>query len=232
MGSRPVVRSVRRRIPRWAPLVVCAAATAGGCAAVTSQATVEQRPGGAYKLTCRTALPQCLEKAEEICKGNRYVVTRAVDHHDYLGAESTIGETVVRSSEALIVCGQKGRAYWGPAADPMAGAESPPASADAPPAAARAISACVPGATQQCTGPAACRGGQACLPSGGGFSPCDCGAPARDPQAAASPAAQSDRGSGPGQGTPAGSSGAAPAPAPAASPAPSPSAAGGGGPRP
>jgi hypothetical protein len=34
---------------------------------------------------------------------------------------------------------------------------------------------CVPGTTQQCVGVGACLGGQACLPSGDGWGPCDCG---------------------------------------------------------
>lgn len=34
---------------------------------------------------------------------------------------------------------------------------------------------CVPGTTQQCVGSGACKGGQSCLPSGMGFSACDCG---------------------------------------------------------
>jgi hypothetical protein len=37
------------------------------------------------------------------------------------------------------------------------------------------ITACVKGITQACVGPGGCRGGQACLADGSGFSPCDCG---------------------------------------------------------
>jgi hypothetical protein len=35
--------------------------------------------------------------------------------------------------------------------------------------------ACVAGQTQECVGPGACKGGQACLPDGSGFTECDCG---------------------------------------------------------
>jgi hypothetical protein len=49
-------------------------------------------------------------------------------------------------------------------------APPPPAPEPAPPA-----QVCVPNATQECTGPGACKGGQACLPDGSGFSECDCG---------------------------------------------------------
>lgn len=34
---------------------------------------------------------------------------------------------------------------------------------------------CVPGTTQECYGPGACKGGQSCLDDGSGFSDCDCG---------------------------------------------------------
>jgi len=44
---------------------------------------------------------------------------------------------------------------------------------------------CIPGVTQLCLGPAACRGAQACLADGRGYGPCDCGT-----------AATSDAGSG------------------------------------
>jgi hypothetical protein len=37
--------------------------------------------------------------------------------------------------------------------------------------------ACVPGATQPCTGPGGCRGGQACADDGSKFLACDCGSP-------------------------------------------------------
>ena len=35
--------------------------------------------------------------------------------------------------------------------------------------------ACVPGATQACLGPGACKGAQACRDDGSGYGPCDCG---------------------------------------------------------
>jgi hypothetical protein len=54
-----------------------------------------------------------------------------------------------------------------PSAPPVV--EAPPADAEPP------AGACVPGATQECVGAGACRGGQACLPDGSAFGPCDCG---------------------------------------------------------
>jgi hypothetical protein len=34
---------------------------------------------------------------------------------------------------------------------------------------------CTPGSTQACVGPGGCKGGQACVADGSGYSPCDCG---------------------------------------------------------
>jgi hypothetical protein len=52
--------------------------------------------------------------------------------------------------------------------------------------------ACVPGATQACLGPGACKGAQACREDGSGFEPCDCGTATDadlDPTPSATPAA-------------------------------------------
>lgn len=46
---------------------------------------------------------------------------------------------------------------------------------------AQASPACVKGITQACVGAGGCQGGQACLPDGSGFSPCDCGHAAARP---------------------------------------------------
>jgi hypothetical protein len=44
------------------------------------------------------------------------------------------------------------------------------------PAPAPAAKVCTPGATQICTGPGACSGGQSCNADGSGFETCACGA--------------------------------------------------------
>jgi len=49
------------------------------------------------------------------------------------------------------------------------------APAQPPPPATGPSRGCVSGSTQECFGPGACRGGQACLPDGSGYEPCDCG---------------------------------------------------------
>jgi hypothetical protein len=54
--------------------------------------------------------------------------------------------------------------------------------------------ACVPGATQACLGPGACKGAQACREDGTGFEPCDCGTAT---EAAPGPAASASAAAGP-----------------------------------
>jgi len=69
-----------------------------------------------------------------------------------------------------------------------AGSRSDPTSAtpNASVGGARGIGAgaCVPGETQACLGPGACRGAQFCLKNASGYSPCDCGG-SEPPQAPA-----------------------------------------------
>lgn len=55
---------------------------------------------------------------------------------------------------------------------PAASSATPPAASSAAPPAGRV---CIPGQTQECVGPGACRGGQVCVPDGTAFGPCDCG---------------------------------------------------------
>jgi hypothetical protein len=81
-----------------------------------------------------------------------------------------------------------------PAASGTAPTPSAPPAPSAPPTfptsskPAATSSTCVPGATQACVGPAACSGGQSCLPDGSGFGPCDCGAQSPQPLKSSKPA--------------------------------------------
>lgn len=59
-----------------------------------------------------------------------------------------------------------------PAASAPPTASAPPAASAVPP---KSSTACTPGATQACVGPAGCKGGQFCTDDGARFSPCDCG---------------------------------------------------------
>jgi hypothetical protein len=156
---------------------VCAIASC----AMNAEMTTQSRGDGTTHLKCRTSLPRCLEHAEDTCHGTRYTVLRAVDQHDYFGGGAA-AEHEVRNSEAIIRCGDRAKALWGPEANPMETAEPPATPATvvpappAVPAPAPPPRICAPGGTQECIGAAACKGGQSCLSDGTGFSPCDCGA--------------------------------------------------------
>jgi hypothetical protein len=87
-------------------------------------------------------------------------------------AETTVGpEQLVHVDAAHKVVGALLNAVLeriGKAIDDMA---TSPATASRP-----AGGLCVPGITQTCVGPGACKGAQFCLKDGSGFSVCDCGA--------------------------------------------------------
>lgn len=61
-----------------------------------------------------------------------------------------------------------------PAATTNLARTAAPSSTSAAAPAAAAFS-CTPGTTQQCVGPAGCKGGQACNDQGSGYTTCDCG---------------------------------------------------------
>jgi len=168
-----------------------ATAALTSCAYVRGAATTERLPDGKVHLKCKTSLAQCLPFAEEACNGTRYKVLAAVDQHDYIGARSTVGEQEFRASEAVIQCGRRGRSLFGDddtKLPPLAGDCSGKAGKDAkesPASAPAAAPLCIPGATQECVGPGACRGAQACLPDHSGYAACDCGpSPTAAPSAA------------------------------------------------
>jgi hypothetical protein len=157
---------------------VTIAANSTGCAMKPKTAT-EHLADDQYRLKCQTPLPQCLEEAERLCAGNRYTVVSAVDEHDYLGPQGSTSEHQVRASEAVVHCGTRGRSIWGSSASASAAVPSSEAASASPGSTTASGAAtprvCVPGATQTCVGPGACRGGQSCAPDGSGFSRCDCG---------------------------------------------------------
>jgi hypothetical protein len=152
-----------------------------GCA--KPDVEIRALPDGARELTCKHTLPQCLSHVDEVCKGASYEVLYATDTQKIYGSPSS-SEVESRTSQAVVHC-------LGPHQKPMddkaaaaalvaSSVAGAPGTASAPvapppPAAGAPPRACVPGATQACVGPAACSGGQACLPDGSGFGACDCG---------------------------------------------------------
>jgi hypothetical protein len=170
---------MKRAMLRWhlsLPGVTTAVALiiiTSGCAHLTQSATVDRLPDGNLRVQCETSLAECLVRAEEACHGTRYKVLAAVDRHDYRGSPSTMSESESRTAEAIVRCGHRGKSLTSDdetKLPPLAG--TCPA---APAKAAETSSVCVPGTTQECLGPGACRGAQSCLADRTGFSRCDCG---------------------------------------------------------
>jgi hypothetical protein len=152
---------------RWRSLAYALIVTLAGCSAL-STGSAERQADGTVLLRCRTSLPRCLERAEDACHGARYDVVRATDNRDYSGPQSS--ESEERSSEAVVRCGLRGRLLFGAPASK----DVTPGPDVGPPPSAAVARTCVPGSTQTCVGPGACRGGQACLADGSGFGACAC----------------------------------------------------------
>jgi hypothetical protein len=129
-----------------------------------------------YRISCEDSISPCREEADEVC-GGRYDVLESsgapVEPERVSSAPgpASTGPRYQRKKwvgQLVVACGHS--------ATPAAA--SPPAAAEVERAAAPAPGPdrlCVPGATQECLGPGACRGAQACLSDGNGYGPCDCG---------------------------------------------------------
>jgi hypothetical protein len=186
-------RSVMRRLPALGLLLVSCVAF---FACSRPGLKVQKFADGSRELTCDYPLWKCLLHADDYCKGASFEVLYAHDDQHRYGAPGA--EVESRTSRAVVHClGLHQKPASAPGAPVAAAARAPAAPSGAappaPPAAPRPAPSrvCVPGTTQACVGPAACSGGQACLPDGSGFSPCDCGSasPAHAPALPASPAA-------------------------------------------
>jgi hypothetical protein len=116
------------------------------CASAPFQAT--QRPDGAYDVTCKKKLAECLIDVERLCHDKHYLVLRAADDRNMLGATPYTWEA--RTSQALIVCGgevgweqaretvmgpahkEQEKPAWAPAAAPPPPPPAPPPPPPAP----------------------------------------------------------------------------------------------------
>lgn len=147
-----------------------------------------------YRVTCKKRFYFCEKEARAQCEGEYQELSRFSNQPE---------QTLVKDSDLSSTGPAKGQANWEgeltiecgrllpplrlnrptePGASPPASTEglepgaSPTPPPQTPPASAERV--CVPGVTQACLGPGACNGAQACLESGQGFGPCDCGTPA------------------------------------------------------
>jgi hypothetical protein len=129
-----------------------------------------------YRISCKDEIRACRDEAARACNGVYQVLESTgapIEPPRVTSAPgpATTGPRYQRTQwvgQMVVACGD--------ATPPL---ESP--SVDRAPAPAPAVTPqpperlCIPGVTQECLGPAACRGAQACLPDGNGYGPCDCG---------------------------------------------------------
>jgi hypothetical protein len=174
-------RRVRPRVVRWLAL----AALASSC---SRNAHSVRLPGlspddEVYRISCDDTIAHCREEANEVCAG-RYQVLEStgapVEPPRITSAPGPAStgpryQRVKWVGQMVVACGETSEL----AHDATPGGQQP---APAPTAAAPKVAArppadrlCIPGVTQECLGPAACRGAQACLPDGNGYGACDCG---------------------------------------------------------
>jgi hypothetical protein len=163
----PWLRPRARQFGAWALAVL-----ALGCAGTGRP---KQLADGTYRLQCKSSLSQCLAIMAEICPAHGYEVLSANEHRARYGPEGV--QTHVLTAEAKARCNRAHPLFGSqPSAPPatnaaMSGASTGRASNAPAPASA---SSCFPGITQNCRGPGACAGAQACAADGKSFGPCDC----------------------------------------------------------
>ncbi len=130
----------------------------------------KQLPDGSYAIEC-DAQKVCLDRAERQCGPSGYTIIGG-EHGTKLGGGPG-DQKLVQRDQLHIRCKPD------PLGQSLEGAQPTPQSVENPPATATPVavktSICRPGETQNCVGPGACTGGQACNSDGSGFGPCDCG---------------------------------------------------------
>jgi hypothetical protein len=156
-------------------LLLLALSTTAACS--QSSGRPARLSDGGYSLSCKGPLSDCLRHAEHLCHDEGYTVTEARDVHQLLGAETGQSRVLIQKSDATVYCGDAPHPTIRLQREPTSPAPAPvPTPALAPAAPVKApTSACIPGATQACVGPAGCSGGQTCAADGAHFEACDCG---------------------------------------------------------
>ena len=144
-----------------------------------SPAVPRKQDDGSYRVDCKDSLTRCLTAFEGACPQG-YEILHAHESRQFYGPDA-YNQPVV-TSEAVARCRKPGKSTAEGTSSGAGGAAPKSGS-----------STCVPGATQTCVGPGACRGGQQCLADGAAFGPCDCGGAAALP-APTSPALAPDAG--------------------------------------
>lgn len=157
-------------VPHLVALCLC------GCSSVKATRLND----GSFRLRCK-ALSECAKRADALCPDQAYSVVSGRSELNVYGGQNGI-QTHLTEAELVIQCGPVEQdAQQAPLThDEQSAGTAPqkpaPRPATTPSEAEKPHLACTPGSTQKCFGAGACEGGQACLPDGSGFGPCDCGA--------------------------------------------------------
>jgi hypothetical protein len=132
-----------------------------------------------YRISCEDSIQVCRDEAAEVCAGKYDVLETAgapvvPPRVTSAPGPASTGPKYQRAKwigQMVVACGTAPASRTVGASD--AARETLPPGASMP--AVPADRLCIPGVTQECLGPGACRGAQACLSDGNGYGPCDCG---------------------------------------------------------
>jgi hypothetical protein len=132
-----------------------------------------------YRISCEDSIQACRAEAAEVCAGKYDVLETAgapvvPPRVTSAPGPASTGPKYQRAKwigQMIVACGAA------PASGTVAASEA--ARTNPPPGAGLQLvppdRLCIPGVTQECLGPGACRGAQACLSDGNGYGACDCG---------------------------------------------------------
>jgi hypothetical protein len=132
-----------------------------------------------YRISCEDTIAHCRDEANDVCTGRYRVLETAGAPIEPERVSSAPGpsstgpryQRVKWVGQMVVACGDATSELTREDATPAVPERSPAVAAARPPV----DRLCIPGVTQECLGPAACRGAQACLPDGNGYGRCDCG---------------------------------------------------------
>jgi hypothetical protein len=189
----PALRCALRSasFPDWRLSAVLLALNAGACSRDAHSVRLQAYSPSdeIFRISCERDIQACRDEANELCAG-RYQVLEATgapvepERVSSAPGPRTTGPRYQRPKwvgQMVVACGE---APASAAADPTSASPRAPAA----PVALAPDRLCIPGLTQECLGPAACRGAQACLPDGDGYGPCDCGNASTSVQSEPAPA--------------------------------------------
>ena len=132
-----------------------------------------------YRISCEDSIQVCRDEAAEVCAGKYDVLETAgapvvPPRVTSAPGPASTGPKYQRAKwigQMVIACGTAPASRTANVSE--AARENPPPGASRPTVPPDRL--CIPGVTQECLGPGACRGAQACLSDGNGYGPCDCG---------------------------------------------------------